>query len=170
MAKFINNIVDHRIHIAWYVCITSHYTDTILWLAKKWLYKSLKILLLYKIKYFKLAQRMLLLTLFQLTFVFGQIDNPNVRAQIGFRFWRLDSDIAPQIVLLWDVLNQGSLRIIPTCVLSTIIGILLKEECKMTDSLFSFCNLICSDGEESLHEKRNGELHEQCASCAGKMT
>ena len=40
----------------------------------------------------------------------------------------------------------------------------------MTDSLFSFCNLICSDGEESLHEKRNGELHEQCASCAGKMT
>ena len=40
----------------------------------------------------------------------------------------------------------------------------------MTDSLFSFCNLICSDGEEGLHEKRDGELHEQCASCAGKMT
>lgn len=40
----------------------------------------------------------------------------------------------------------------------------------MTDSLFSFCNLICSDGEENLHVKRDGELHEQCASCAGKMT
>ena len=33
---------------------------------------------------------MFLLTLFQLTFVFGQIDNPNVRAQIGPRFlWSL---------------------------------------------------------------------------------
>ena len=40
----------------------------------------------------------------------------------------------------------------------------------MTDSLFSFCNLICSDGEESLHQKRDGQLHEQCAACAGKMT
>jgi len=41
------------------------------------------------------------------------------------------------------------------------------EECKMTDSLFSFCNLICSDGDESLHAAElSDELHEQCASCA----
>ena len=38
----------------------------------------------------------------------------------------------------------------------------------MTDSLFSFCNLICSDGDENMHEN-TGELHEQCASCAGKQ-
>ena len=40
----------------------------------------------------------------------------------------------------------------------------------MTDSLFSFCNLICSDGDESLHAAQlSDELHEQCASCAGEF-
>ena len=49
---------------------------------------------------------MLLLTLFQLTFVFGQIDNANVRAQIGSRFRKSVSEIGRNALHIGTILKD----------------------------------------------------------------